>query len=43
MNEKIQYFPVDMAINDVREIRGLVLPNNIKMILISDPKIKMSA
>ena len=43
MSNKIQYFPVDTAINDIREIRGLILPNGIKMILISDPTIKISA
>ena len=43
MSNKIQYFPIDMAINDTREIRGLILPNKIKMILISDPTIKISS
>ncbi len=37
-----QYFDIDLAINDNRDIRGIILPNKIKMVLISDPDINKS-
>ncbi len=37
-----QYFDVDLAINDNRDIRGIILPNKIKIILISDQDILKS-
>jgi insulysin len=40
---KIKYFQIDMAINDTREIRGLILPNNIKLVLVSDPQSSSSS
>lgn len=37
-----QYFDIDLAINDNREIRGIILKNKIKMVLISDKDINRS-
>ena len=37
-----QYFDVDLAINDNRDVRGIILPNKIKIILISDKDINKS-
>lgn len=34
-----QYFDIDLTINDNRDIRGIILPNQIKMVLISDKNI----
>ncbi len=38
-----QYFDVDLAINDNRDIRGIILPNKIKIVLVSDKDINKSS
>ena len=40
---KIQYFDIDTVSNDKRNIKGFILDNKIKLILISDPDINMSS
>jgi insulysin len=39
MDNKFQYFDIDTSINDDRDIRGIILKNNIKIVLISDTNI----
>jgi len=43
MNKSLKYFDIDLAINDKRDIRGILLNNSIKMVLISDPNTKTSS
>jgi insulysin len=43
MIKKFEYFDIDTVINDKREIQGKILSNGIKIVLISDPKIKLSS
>ena len=45
MNINIDNFNINikLAINDKRNIKGIILKNGIKVILISDPKIKKSS
>lgn len=43
MNKNLKYFDIDLAINDKRDIRGILLNNGIKMVLISDPNTKTSS
>ena len=40
---KIQYFDIEMSINDKRNIKGFELENKIKIIFISDPVINISS
>ena len=40
---KIQYFDVEMSINDKRTLKGFELDNKIKIIFISDPNINVSS
>ena len=42
MVNKFQYFDIDITINDKRDVRGLILDNKIKVVLISDPEINRS-
>ena len=42
MNNKFQYFEIDLSINDKRDIRGLILDNGIKIVLIHDEDINTS-
>lgn len=42
MINNFQYFDIDLAINDNREIRGIILENKIKVVLISDKDINRS-
>lgn len=42
MINNFQYFDIDLAINDNREMRGLILENKIKIVLISDKEINRS-
>jgi insulysin len=40
---KIQhFFEIDLTINDIRDVRGIILDNKIKMVLISDKNINRS-
>ena len=39
---KFQYFDIDLAINDTRDVRGIILSNKIKMVLVSDKDINNS-
>ncbi len=40
---KFQYFDIDIAITDKRDVRGIILENGIKVVLISDENINKSA
>ena len=39
MNSNFQYFSLDKNNNDNREMRGIILSNGVRVVLISDPKI----
>lgn len=43
MNKTLQYFDIDLPINDKRQLLGLKLNNGIKVVLISDPDTKTSS
>lgn len=43
MSKTLQYFDIDLPINDKRSLLGLKLNNGIKMVLVSDPDIKTSS
>lgn len=43
MNKSLKYFDIDLAINDKREVLGLILENGIKVTLISDSDTKTSS
>lgn len=43
MDKPYKYFDIDLPINDKRIVVGLKLNNGIKIVLISNPKIKISA
>jgi insulysin len=42
MINNFQYFDIDISINDKRDVRGLILHNKIKVVLISDKDINRS-
>ncbi len=42
MVNNFQYFDIDIAINDKRDVRGIILHNKIKVVLISDQNINRS-
>lgn len=43
MSKNLQYFDIDLPINDKRQLLGLNLNNGIKIVLVSDPDMKISS
>ena len=43
MNKTLQYFDIDLPINDKRDISGIKLSNGINVVLVSDPETKTSS
>lgn len=43
MNKTLEYFDIDLPINDKRDVIGINLKNGIKIVLISDPETKTSS